>query len=430
MNRLLYSLTIVAMGATADLTPARAQSLTVTDPFLYYANYGPNNLGGGSAGGQNIAYGADSVVPNGNNGTVGGAFVTNPNTGMSEFISYINFNPGPIDPNLFFEQIPLSSVPAGPWTLEFVNNGTTPNHVVSNLSLVGPGELPLAQSVTLSGTGANPTFSWSAPPGVVADGYRVQIFQNNLVGPGNNGAVAAANLTQPTFTVQASDFTIPGYSLKPNTEYTIETEILQTKNGSTTDLSNGNLSAASRVFSNFEILPNGAPPVNLPTTTVSGKGVVYGFNLTVEPGLTYYLDQEVATGYVFQTGSGNPNFASVELPDIGNPTPYNLYSWNGSSFVFDTMLVAGTVYDFTGGGVSEFEVLGIDPSLGLNPANTTAFITGLTFVGDGYFTGTMTPITTSVPEPSTWALMLVGFGGFGFIGYRKAKKGRATLEAA
>jgi PEP-CTERM motif len=30
---------------------------------------------------------------------------------------------------------------------------------------------------------------------------------------------------------------------------------------------------------------------------------------------------------------------------------------------------------------------------------------------------------TAVPEPSTWAMMLAGFGGLGFLGYRKACKG-------
>ena len=28
--------------------------------------------------------------------------------------------------------------------------------------------------------------------------------------------------------------------------------------------------------------------------------------------------------------------------------------------------------------------------------------------------------TLAVPEPSTWAMMLAGFGGLGFIGYRRA----------
>jgi uncharacterized protein (TIGR03118 family) len=34
---------------------------------------------------------------------------------------------------------------------------------------------------------------------------------------------------------------------------------------------------------------------------------------------------------------------------------------------------------------------------------------------------------TVVPEPSTWAMMLVGFAGLGFLGYRRARKGHATL---
>jgi unsaturated chondroitin disaccharide hydrolase len=36
----------------------------------------------------------------------------------------------------------------------------------------------------------------------------------------------------------------------------------------------------------------------------------------------------------------------------------------------------------------------------------------------------------TVPEPSTWAMMLVGFAGLGFAGYRRAREGRATLAGA
>jgi PEP-CTERM motif len=37
---------------------------------------------------------------------------------------------------------------------------------------------------------------------------------------------------------------------------------------------------------------------------------------------------------------------------------------------------------------------------------------------------TVTPITGGVPEPSTWAMMLAGFAGLGFLGYRQTVKAR------
>ena len=35
-----------------------------------------------------------------------------------------------------------------------------------------------------------------------------------------------------------------------------------------------------------------------------------------------------------------------------------------------------------------------------------------------------------VPEPSTWAMMLLGFVGVGFVGYRQSRNGRGGLSAA
>ncbi len=68
---------------------------------------------------------------------------------------------------------------------------------------------------------------------------------------------------------------------------------------------------------------------------------------------------------------------------------------------------------------------GIDPGLRtLDPNNATAFITDVAFEGAGNFTGTMTPITVSVPKPSTWTALLIGFAGLGFAAYRKGRVGR------
>jgi len=46
-------------------------------------------------------------------------------------------------------------------------------------------------------------------------------------------------------------------------------------------------------------------------------------------------------------------------------------------------------------------------------------------VGSSSFGGTW----QVVPEPSTWAMMLLGFAGLGFTGYRRVKAGDTTLTA-
>jgi PEP-CTERM motif len=50
---------------------------------------------------------------------------------------------------------------------------------------------------------------------------------------------------------------------------------------------------------------------------------------------------------------------------------------------------------------------------------------------DGILAGTDTPTTlifSSVPEPSTWTAMLLGFGGLAFVGYQASRK--STTQAA
>ena len=63
----------------------------------------------------------------------------------------------------------------------------------------------------------------------------------------------------------------------------------------------------------------------------------------------------------------------------------------GLKFVFDTTLDPNIVFDFGAGRVSEFEILGIASSVGLNPNSATDFVTTLTFEGSRYVHGVDDP---------------------------------------
>ena len=49
---------------------------------------------------------------------------------------------------------------------------------------------------------------------------------------------------------------------------------------------------------------------------------------------------------------------------------------------------------------------------------------GTDITGQGPFNAAFSLNGTLVPEPSTWAMMLLGFAGLGFAGYRQARKAR------
>ena len=82
-----------------------------------------------------------------------------------------------------------------------------------------------------------------------------------------------------------------------------------------------------------------------------------------------------------------------------------------------------------------FPVALLDGSFGPVSAATGAFTSdetqfAINFTAGSQSFGGSAELTTEVPEPSTWAMMLLGFAGLGLVGYRKAKSRRTEPSAA
>ena len=68
-------------------------------------------------------------------------------------------------------------------------------------------------------------------------------------------------------------------------------------------------------------------------------GPIFEFDTPVTAGTPISVDPPAATGFIYEIGTRDPNFASVELPAVQNPNPYDLYLWGGPKFVFDTRVL-------------------------------------------------------------------------------------------
>jgi hypothetical protein len=111
----------------------------------------------------------------------------------------------------------------------------------------------------------------------------------------------------------------------------------------------------------------------------------------------------------------------------------NIYAYDGATAVLLGTLAGGNnIWSFTNFnlGANFFDDIanGLQVSIGIDQLNRGWFVTLAKSSLSLDDSGLPTP-TPGVPEPSTWAMMILGFAGVGFMAYRRRDK-TAMLRVA
>ena len=391
-----------------------AATLTLTDSYLLLGNVSANSVG--ESTGLRLLGGVESGRPNSTAGTTATA-----NTGASTIpLTHYAFSTAP---NFWSASTAYSADKTSPWTLTFSNGADTKQ--VNTPSASAASVMPFVQNMTVTGTGSSPVFNWTVPGSAVFDAQRIQLWDTGrtVSGSGLSDIILSQALAANTrsFQVPAA---VDGKPLEFGRQYSIEIALVDTRNNLANDASASNTLSRSKSFFDFTLSSNPNQPSNvvLPSVLPGGPGQAptYQFDVTNVGGRTVFIDPDVAVGYDYKTGAGDPNFTSVLLPTGIGDNRFTLTLPDGTDLVIN----GGERFSFLDlnpAGYDGFRVTGIETSAMLDPMNPTAFITGLEFAapsGSGTFTGTMIPILQTiegnVPVSGTVGLLAVGlFGALG-----------------
>jgi hypothetical protein len=258
-------------------------------------------------------------------------------------------------------------------------------------------------------------FSTSDPDGKIATASRPDVGAFEIESADDFVLTHATSITSATFTgllpagASAQDVVVEIYRVFPNDSDvtrtsgspTFSTSQVPTRVNSPSDVAfdsrdsaSGGLSFATSDLGSFTVLnsvqPGGINPK--PGQTTGGDGPVTGdesvFSITFSTPFTLPADHYFFVPQV-QLDAGDFLWLSAPKPIVAPGTPFaaDLQSWTRDAALDPDWLRVGT-----------------------------------DIVGAGTFNAAFSLSGSVVPEPSTWAMMLLGFAGLGCAGYRRARR--------
>jgi hypothetical protein len=174
----------------------------------------------------------------------------------------------------------------------------------------------------------------------------------------------------------------------------------------------GNIINGGNVLTGPAAQLSGSIPVNAPPFTYSGTAFFGG------GGVRGPFNQLSAVNVDFSTQNLlnikeviNTDGANWTVQFFANGTPVSFINSQDGKDTTTTLTFATTPgsLDQLGIGFTGFAADGL----------SSATISGVSLSNDG-------TVTSAVPEPSTWAMMFIGFAGLGFLSYRRSRRTDGT----
>jgi hypothetical protein len=152
------------------------------------------------------------------------------------------------------------------------------------------------------------------------------------------------------------------------------------------------------------------PNFNSQATGVNDGGWIVGFYQPTSTTFNGFVDESGVISAITAPFAGTTSTQALGVNDLGE-------------IVGDYTLANGNMFGFLdrGGVFTTLDPFG-STSVTANGINDLGQVVGFYADANGNTIG----FETTIPEPSTWAMMLAGFAGLGFLGYRKARQRTAA----